>query len=87
LWSPAVDINYGYSALYSSPDGPFDDEGILAKETAQTPGWLIHTLDLSLNNEIRENGQVLNFKYSQQLEIRDGQCFVEVVSLKENQLV
>lgn len=82
LWSPAVDINYGYTAFYSSPDGDFDDEGILAKEKAQTSGWLIQTLDLSKNSEIRENGQVLNYKHSQKQEIRDGVCHVEVVSLK-----
>lgn len=82
LWSPAVDINYGYTAFYSSPDGDFDDEGILSKEKAQTSGWLIQTLDLSKNSEIRENGQVLNYKHSQKQEIRDGVCHVEVVSMK-----
>ena len=85
LWSPAVDINYGYTAFYTSPDGNFDDEGILAKEKAQTSGWLIETLDFSKNAEIRQNGQVLNFKHSQMQEIRDGSCFVEVVSLKLNE--
>ncbi len=85
LWSPAVDLNYGYTAFYSSPDGNFDDEGILAKEKAQQSGWLIETLDLSKNAEIRENGQVLNFTHSQKLEIGDGNCFVEVVSLKQNE--
>ena len=85
LWSPAVDINYGYTAVYTSPDGDFDNEGILAKEKAQTSGWLIETLDLSKNAEIRANGQVLNFKHSQKQEIRDGSCFVEVVSMKQNE--
>lgn len=85
LWSPSVDINYGYTALYSSPDGDFDNEGVLAKNKAQQPGWLIETLDLSKNREIRENGQVLNFKHSQKLEIRDGSCFVEIVSMKQNE--
>ncbi|WP_343634156.1 carbon-nitrogen hydrolase family protein [Fluviicola sp.] len=84
LWSPAVDINYGYTAFYSSPDGDFDDEGILAKEQAQTSGWLIRTLDLSKNAEIRENGQVLNFRNSQNLTMQDGNCFVEIVSMKQN---
>lgn len=85
LWSPAVDINYGYTAFYSSPDGDFNDEGILAKEHPQTSGWLIQTLDLSKNKEIRENGQVLNFKHSQRQEIADGTCFVEVISMKQNE--
>lgn len=83
LWSPAVDINYGYTAFYSSPDGDFDDEGILARSQAQQAGWLIETLDLSRNKEIRENGQVLNFKHSQRQEIREGNCLVEVILLKE----
>lgn len=83
LWSPAVDINYGYTAFYSSPDGEFNDEGILAKAEAQQASWLIQTLNLTENQTIRENGQVLNYKHSQRLEIRDGNCFVEVVSLKE----
>ena len=86
LWSPAVDINYGYSAFYSSPDGEFNDEGILSKEEAQKAGWLIEPLDLSKNKEIRENGQVLNFKHSQRQEIREGNCFVEIVSLKPTQI-
>jgi len=85
LWSPAVDVNYGYTAFYSSPDGDFNDEGILAKETAQQACWLIQTLDLSRNKKIRENGQVLNFKHSQKLEIRDGACFVEMVSLRRRE--
>lgn len=85
LWSPAVDINYGYTAFYASPDGDFNDEGILATEKAQTSGWLIRTLDLSKNKEIRENGQVLNFKHSRKLEIRDESCFVEVVLMKQNE--
>lgn len=85
MWSPAVDINYGYTAFYSSPDGDFDDEGILAKAEAQQAGWLIRTLDLSKNEAIRENGQVLNFKHSQNLEIRDGNCFVEVVPMHQKQ--
>lgn len=83
LWSPAVDINYGYTSVYASPDGDFQDEGILALTEAQNPGWLIHTLDLSQNEQIRENGQVLNFKHSQRLEMSDGKSSVEVVSLKE----
>lgn len=83
LWSPAVDINYGYTAIYSSPDGDFQDEGILALEEAQNAGWLIHTLDLSKNEEIRKNGQVLNFKHSQILEIQDRKSRVEVVVMKD----
>jgi predicted amidohydrolase len=86
LWSPVVDINYGYTAFYSSPDGDFDAEGIVAKDLPQQQGWLIRTLDLSLNQAIRENGQVLNYKHSQSQEIGAGNCFVEVIDLREPQL-
>lgn len=81
-WSPAVDINYGYTTFYSSPDGDFDDEGIISKAKAQQSGWLVQTLDLSKNEAIRKDGQVLNFKHSQRQEIREGACLVEVISLK-----
>lgn len=86
LWSPAVDINYGYTAFYSSPDGDFDDEGILAKEEAQQAGWLIQKIDLSQNETIRTEGQVLNYKNSQRLQIQDRICKVEVVNLNEKVL-
>ena len=79
-WSPAVDINYGYTAVYSSPDGDFSDEGIEAIEEEQTEGWLITKLDTERNKEIRENGQVFNYRWSQTTEMR-GQQTVEIVEL------
>lgn len=64
-WSPAVDINFGYSAIYSTPDKGFDPEGILHKTPPQTPGWLVHSLDLSLLDTVRQDGQTLNFRDQQ----------------------
>lgn len=61
-WSPAVDINYGHAAVYSTPDKGFDPEGILQKMEAQKSGWLTHTLDLRLLEEVRADGQTLNFR-------------------------
>lgn len=61
-WSPAVDINYGHAAVYSTPDKGFDPEGILQKMEAQKPGWLTHMLDLRLLDEVRADGQTLNFR-------------------------
>ena len=80
LWSPAVDINYGYSALYSSPDGDFNDEGILAIESAQKKGWLFVKLDTDKNAVIRSTGQVLNYKWSSTIEMKSN-LKAEVVTL------
>lgn len=64
-WSPAVDINYGFAGVYSTPDRLFPEEGIIRQMAPQGPGWLIQTLDLSLLDRIREEGQILNFKSQQ----------------------
>ncbi|QRR03274.1 carbon-nitrogen hydrolase family protein [Dyadobacter sandarakinus] len=61
-WSPAVDINYGYAAFYSTPDKDLPEEGIMAVMPAQQEGWLIHDLDFSKIEAVRRDGQVLNFK-------------------------
>lgn len=65
LWSPAVDLNYGYAAVYSSADHGLPEEGILAAGTPEQPHWVIQQLDFSLNRHIRDNGQVFNFRDSQ----------------------
>jgi predicted amidohydrolase len=62
LWSPAVDINYGYSAIYSTPDLGFPDEGILAIGEPQKKMWLFAKLEMEKIHEVRKNGSVLNFK-------------------------
>ena len=80
LWSPAVDINYGYSAAYSSPDGDFNDEGILSIEPAQKEGWMIVDLKSEKNETIRQSGQVLNYQWSSTVEMNAG-LRVEVVKL------
>lgn len=61
-WSPAVDINFGYTGFYSTPDKHFQEEGIIALGTPQWEGWLIEELDLDLIQKVREDGQVFNFK-------------------------
>lgn len=67
LWSPAVDINYGYAAVYSTPDKGLPEEGILNLMPPQLEGWLIEELDLSKIEEVRQDGQVFNFKDQQTL--------------------
>ncbi|MCE7041036.1 carbon-nitrogen hydrolase family protein [Dyadobacter sp. CY312] len=67
-WSPAVDINYGYSAFYSTPDTDLPEEGIVSTMAPQQEGWLTTELDFSKIQEVRANGQVFNFKDQQKIE-------------------
>lgn len=67
LWSPAVDVNYGYAAVYAPPDLGLPPEGILAQNPPQEPGWLIQDLDPEAIKNVRENGQVFNFKDQQRI--------------------
>lgn len=67
LWSPAVDINYGYAAAYATPDLDFPEEGILQTGTAQEACWLFMELDNDKIKKVRDEGQVFNFKSHQGL--------------------
>jgi predicted amidohydrolase len=62
LWSPAVDLNFGYAGFYTTPDKDMPEEGIIATKIAQEEGWLIQTIDFSLVDEVRRDGHVFNFK-------------------------
>lgn len=66
-WSPAVDINYGYAGFYSSPDKNLPEEGIVALGKVQAPEWTIETLDMTLLDTVRTDGQVFNYKDHQTL--------------------
>lgn len=68
-WSPAVDINYGYTAFYSTPDVGFPNEGILSIAQHQTEGWLHYTLEKELLTKVRESGSVFNYKDNMRLSI------------------
>ncbi len=61
-WSPAVDVNYGYAAIYGPPDMGFPDDGIVAKLPPQMPDILVQHIDFEKIVNVRENGQVLNFR-------------------------
>jgi predicted amidohydrolase len=61
-WSPAVDINYGFAAIYTTPDKGMPEEGIFATMPPQKEGWLFHEADLSLIEEVRRDGHVFNFR-------------------------
>ncbi len=62
LWSPAVDLNYGFAAFYATPDKGLPEEGILSEMKPQTEGWLISELDFSKIETVRTDGQVFNFR-------------------------
>jgi predicted amidohydrolase len=67
LWSPAVDINYGFAAFYSTPDKDMPEEGIISTLPPQKEGWLIQELDFSKIKNVRTDGQVFNFTDHQHL--------------------
>lgn len=62
LWSPVVDINYGFAAFYCTPDKNLPEEGIISTMTPQKEGWLMQSLDLSHIETVRNDGQVFNYK-------------------------
>jgi predicted amidohydrolase len=61
-WSETVDINYGYAGFYTPADLNFPEEGILKTGHPQSPCWQIQHLDFSKIDQVRQNGQVLNFQ-------------------------
>ena len=67
LWSPAVDINYGFAAVYCTPDNHLPEEGIVQTMVPQKEGWLVETLDFAKIESVRNDGQVFNFKDHQRL--------------------
>lgn len=81
-WSPAVDINYGYTAIYSTPDLGFPDDGIIACSTHQTEGWLIQELDLKKLSFVRNYGNVLNYKDNRKIEIQMKEKTLKVQKIK-----
>ncbi|MBE1299072.1 MAG: amidohydrolase [Alteromonadaceae bacterium] len=61
-WSPAVDINVGAAAVYTPIDCGFPVNGILVQGEMNTVQWLRVELDLSKLIEVRESGQVFNYR-------------------------
>lgn len=82
-WSPAVDINYGYAAFYSTPDGNFPEEGVLLQSAHQQEGWTVFSLDTALVNAVRKSGSVLNFQGHQAM---DMQFRAEPITVREVRL-
>ena len=59
-WSPAVDVNTGWAAVYSTPDRGFPDDGILAKGALDQPGWVTAELDFEALKRARNQAQVFS---------------------------
>lgn len=78
-WSPAVDLNYGYAAFYTTPDKGLPEEGIIATKTPQEEGWLIQTIDFSLVDEVRRDGHVFNFKDQERMTTGLAEVEVSIV--------
>ncbi|MFC4452200.1 carbon-nitrogen hydrolase family protein [Deinococcus sonorensis] len=66
-WTYAIETAVGAAAIYAPSDpgtlpggNGLPADGVLALGSMNAPGWLTHTLDLSLTRELRRDGQVLN---------------------------
>ncbi len=62
-WSAAVDINIGAAGVYGPPDRGFPDDGVLALGEMDQPQWLYAEVDLAAVAQVREQGQVFNFRH------------------------
>jgi predicted amidohydrolase len=82
LWSKAVDINYGFAAVYATPDLGFPAEGIISKMSPTKKGWLIQSLDFEKIANVRRNGQVFNFLQHQDVGYTLRGEAVEVVRVR-----
>ncbi|MBB6002870.1 carbon-nitrogen hydrolase family protein [Arcicella rosea] len=79
VWSPAVDINYGFAGFYTTPDKEMPEEGIISTKKPQEIGWLIETLDFSAIEKVRNDGQVFNYKDHQRLAVGFINDEIEVI--------
>lgn len=66
-WSPAVDINYGYASIYSSPDLNFENDGIVVQGQPNVSCWIYSELNLNHLDTVRSFGSVLNYKTQQKV--------------------
>jgi len=61
-WSEAVDINTGRAGIYAPVDYGFPADGLVAQGDGNTPGWVVAELDLAAIADVRNNGQVFNYR-------------------------
>lgn len=63
VWSPAIDINIGNSAIYGPPDRGFPDDGIVASGRLNEAAWIYANIDLARVRQVRDQGQVFNHRH------------------------
>ncbi len=61
-WSEAVDVNTGLASIYTPIDYGFPANGILAEAGDASAQWVFAELDLAKSREIRNSGQVFNYR-------------------------
>ncbi len=62
-WSPAIDVNVGAAGVYGPPDRGFPQDGVLVQGQLNQPGWVYAEIDLDKVAQVRQQGQVLNFRH------------------------
>ena len=61
-WLASLDVNHGYAAVFGPVDKGFPDDGVIARGSMDTPGWLYADLDPAPLARVREHGAVLNHR-------------------------
>ncbi len=61
-WSETVDVNVGAAAVYTPVDRGYPDDGVLAIGTFNQPQWVYADLDTAQLADVREHGQVRNYR-------------------------
>jgi predicted amidohydrolase len=61
-WSAAMDVHIGAAGIFTPVDVGFPGDGVLTQGEMNHPQWVIAELDLTLLDEVRQNGQVLNHR-------------------------
>jgi predicted amidohydrolase len=72
-WFPLLAANFGFAAVYASPDLGLPEDGIIKRGEAQQTGWLLTEIDLEVNRIVRQEGQMLNYKDHQEIEMMKTQ--------------
>ena len=61
-WLATLDANRGYAAVFGPVDRGFPEDGVLARGTLDTPGWVFAELDPARLAMVREDGAVRNYR-------------------------
>lgn len=78
-WSPAVDINIGRSMVFTPPDEGFPSKGSIAEGEPNSAQWVYANIDFQLIENVRNNGNVFNFKKSVDSMVHNKKFIVNLV--------